>query len=171
MLSSPFQQPSPRQNVLLSQIQDVQRCGDERQLALLLGQWVHRFGIDSLPVTHGSCSEAITDALDQLLLVLAERVLLLHEALGVLRPLAAHEQGGRRAAARRRAVACARSLWGTGPGACPAPGPAGAASRRGRRRADYVHGLLAEACPRGAPADQRRRATRSRTPAVVNVTA
>jgi hypothetical protein len=66
VLSSPFQQPSPRQNVLASQIQDVQRCGDERQLALLLGQWVHRFGIDSLPVTHGSCSEAITESLDQL---------------------------------------------------------------------------------------------------------
>ena len=66
MLSSPFQQPSPRQNVLASQIQDVQRCGDERQLALLLGQWVHRFGIDSLPVTHGSSSEAITESLDQL---------------------------------------------------------------------------------------------------------
>ena len=66
MLSSPFQQPSPRQNVLASQIQDVQRCGDERQLALLLGQWVHRFGIDSLPVTHGSCPEAITESLDQL---------------------------------------------------------------------------------------------------------
>jgi hypothetical protein len=31
-----------------------------------LGQWVHRFGIDSLPVTHGSCSEAITESLDQL---------------------------------------------------------------------------------------------------------
>ena len=66
MLSSPFQQPSPRQNVLASQIQAVQRCGDERQLALLLGQWVHRFGIDSLPVTHGSSSEAITESLDQL---------------------------------------------------------------------------------------------------------
>ena len=66
MLSSPFQHPSPRQNVLASHIQDVQRCGDARQLALLLGQWVHRFGIDSLPVTHGSCSEAITESLDQL---------------------------------------------------------------------------------------------------------
>ena len=65
MLSSPFQQPSPRQNVLASQIQDVQRCGDERQLALLLGQWVHRFGIDSLPVTQASCAEAITESLDQ----------------------------------------------------------------------------------------------------------
>ena len=65
MLSSPFQQPSPRQNVLASQIQDVQRCGDERQLALLLGQWVHRFGIDSLPVTQASGAEAITESLDQ----------------------------------------------------------------------------------------------------------
>ena len=65
MLSFPFQQPSPRQNVLASQIQDVQRCGDERQLALLLGQWVHRFGIDSLPVTQASCAEAITESLDQ----------------------------------------------------------------------------------------------------------
>ena len=65
MLSSPFQQPSPRQNVLASQIQDVQLCGDERQLALLLGLWVHRFGIDSLPVTQASCPEGITESLDQ----------------------------------------------------------------------------------------------------------
>ena len=66
MLSSPFQQPSPRQNVLASQIQDAQHVGDERQLVLLMGQWVHRFGIDSLPVTHATSSEASAESFDQL---------------------------------------------------------------------------------------------------------
>ena len=66
MLSSPFQQPSPRQNVLASQIQDAQRCGDDRRLVLLLGQWVHRFGIDSLPVTNATVPEASGESLDQL---------------------------------------------------------------------------------------------------------
>ena len=66
MLSSPFQQPSPRQNVLASQIQDAQRCGDDRRLVLLLGQWVHRFGIDSLPVTNATAPEAFAESVDQL---------------------------------------------------------------------------------------------------------
>tara|TARA_B100001564_G_scaffold221960_1_gene187072 strand:- start:175 stop:771 length:597 start_codon:yes stop_codon:yes gene_type:complete len=66
VLSSPFQQPSPRQNVLASQIQDAQRCGDDRRLVLLLGQWVHRFGIDSLPVTNATVPEASGESLDQL---------------------------------------------------------------------------------------------------------
>jgi hypothetical protein len=66
VLSSPFQQPSPRQNVLASQIQDAQHVGDERQLVLLMGQWVHRFGIDSLPVTHATSSEASVESFEQL---------------------------------------------------------------------------------------------------------
>ena len=66
MLTSPFQQPSPRQNVLASQIQDAQRCGDDRRLVLLLGQWVHRFGIDSLPVTNATAPEAFAESVDQL---------------------------------------------------------------------------------------------------------
>ena len=66
MLSSPFQQPSPRQNVLASQIQDAQHVGDERLLVLLMGQWVHRFGIDSLPVTHATLSEASVESFEQL---------------------------------------------------------------------------------------------------------
>ena len=66
MLSSPFQQPSPRQNVLASQIQDAQHVGDERLLVLLMGQWVHRFGIDSLPVTHATSSEASVESFEQL---------------------------------------------------------------------------------------------------------
>ena len=66
MLSSPFQQPSPRQNVLASQIQDAQHVGDERQLVLLMGRWVHRFGIDSLPVTHATSSEASVESFEQL---------------------------------------------------------------------------------------------------------
>ena len=66
MLSSPFQQPSPLQNVLASQIQDAQHVGDERLLVLLMGQWVHRFGIDSLPVTHATSSEASVESFEQL---------------------------------------------------------------------------------------------------------
>ena len=66
MLSSPFQQPSPRQNVLASKIQDAQHVGDERLLVLLMGQWVHRFGIDSLPVTHATSSEASVESFEQL---------------------------------------------------------------------------------------------------------
>jgi|TARA_A200000159_G_scaffold44917_1_gene41151 hypothetical protein len=66
VLSSPFQQPSPRQNVLASQIQDAQHVGDERLLVLLMGQWVHRFGIDSLPVTHATSSEASVESFEQL---------------------------------------------------------------------------------------------------------
>ena len=66
MFSSPFQQPSPRQNVLASQIQDAQRLGNERQLVLLSGQWVHRFGIDSLPVIDAASPEAEAESFDQL---------------------------------------------------------------------------------------------------------
>ena len=66
MFSSPFQQPSPRQNVLASQIQDAQRLGNERQLVLLSGQWVHRFGIDSLPVIAAASPDAEAESFDQL---------------------------------------------------------------------------------------------------------
>ena len=66
MFSSPFQQPSPRQNVLASQIQDAQRLGNERQLVLLSGQWVHRFGIDSLPVIDAASPEAEAESFDSL---------------------------------------------------------------------------------------------------------
>ena len=66
MFSSPFQQPSPRQNVLASQIQDAQRLGNERQLVLLSGQWVHRFGIDSLPVIDAASPEAEAESFDPL---------------------------------------------------------------------------------------------------------
>ncbi len=65
MFSSPFQQPSPRQNVLASQIQDAQRLGNERQLVLLSGQWVHRFGLDSLPVIDTASPEAEAEPFDQ----------------------------------------------------------------------------------------------------------
>ena len=66
MFSSPFQQPSPRQNVLASQILDAQRSGNKRQLVLLSGQWVHRFGIDSLPVIDAASPEAEAESFDQL---------------------------------------------------------------------------------------------------------
>jgi hypothetical protein len=66
VFSSPFQQPSPRQNVLASQIQDAQRLGNERQLVLLSGQWVHRFGIDSLPIIDAASPEAEAESFNQL---------------------------------------------------------------------------------------------------------
>jgi hypothetical protein len=66
VFSSPFQQPSPRQNVLASQIQDAQRLGNERRLVLLSGQWVHRFGIDSLPVIDAASPEVEAESFDQL---------------------------------------------------------------------------------------------------------
>ena len=49
MHTSPFQPPSPRQNVLAAQIQAAQAAGDERRLLLLRSQWVHRFGVEALP--------------------------------------------------------------------------------------------------------------------------
>ena len=50
MLASPFQQPSPRQNLLAGQIHEATGRGDEHQLLLLQTQWVHRFGVETLPV-------------------------------------------------------------------------------------------------------------------------
>ncbi|MBA4736220.1 MAG: hypothetical protein H2063_03330 [Synechococcus sp.] len=46
MLSSPFQQPSPRQNALALQIQEARTSGNEPLLAGLISQWVHRYGFD-----------------------------------------------------------------------------------------------------------------------------
>ena len=44
MLSSPFQQPSRRQNALALQIQDARSAGEEALLSRLISQWVHRYG-------------------------------------------------------------------------------------------------------------------------------
>ena len=46
MLSSPFQQLSPRQNALALQIQEARTSGDEALLAGLISQWVHRYGFE-----------------------------------------------------------------------------------------------------------------------------
>ena len=46
MLSSPFQQPSRRQNALALQIQEARTSGKEALLAGLISQWVHRYGFD-----------------------------------------------------------------------------------------------------------------------------
>tara|TARA_A200000113_G_scaffold199916_2_gene192810 strand:- start:380 stop:856 length:477 start_codon:yes stop_codon:yes gene_type:complete len=46
VLSSPFQQPSPRQNALALQIQEARTSGNEPLLAGLISQWVHRYGFD-----------------------------------------------------------------------------------------------------------------------------
>ena len=47
MLSSPFQQPSRRQNALALQIQEARATGDEALLSRLISQWVHRYGFDA----------------------------------------------------------------------------------------------------------------------------
>ena len=50
MLTSPFQQPSTRQKLLAGQIHEATGRGDEHRLLLLQTQWVHRFGVETLPV-------------------------------------------------------------------------------------------------------------------------
>ena len=71
MLSSPFQQPSPRQNALALQIQEARISGDEALLACLICQWVHRYGFDgaaeldlSLPEPAASNREFSPTAVD-----------------------------------------------------------------------------------------------------------
>ena len=51
MYTSPFQPPSPRQDVLAAQIEAARAADDGRRLLLLRSQWVHRFGVDTLPET------------------------------------------------------------------------------------------------------------------------
>ena len=46
MLSSPFQQPSRRQNALALQIQEARSAGEEALLSRLISQWVHRYGFE-----------------------------------------------------------------------------------------------------------------------------
>ena len=57
MLSSPFQQPSPRQNALAQQIQEARTSGDQALLAGLISQWVHRYGFDGAAVLDLSMPE------------------------------------------------------------------------------------------------------------------
>ena len=47
MLSSPFQQPSRRQNALALQIKEARTTSDEVLLLRLISQWVHRYGFNS----------------------------------------------------------------------------------------------------------------------------
>ena len=49
MLSSPFQQPSRRQNALALQIQEARTTADDALLVRLIGQWVHRYGFEGAP--------------------------------------------------------------------------------------------------------------------------
>ena len=46
MLSSPFQQPSRRQNSLALQIQQAREASDDALLSRLISQWVHRYGFN-----------------------------------------------------------------------------------------------------------------------------
>ena len=49
MLTSPFQPPSQRQTILAGQLNAAHAADDQKRLLLLRSQWVHRFGVDSLP--------------------------------------------------------------------------------------------------------------------------
>ena len=49
MLTSPFQSPSQRQTLLAGQMKAAHAADDQSRLLLLRSQWVHRFGVDSLP--------------------------------------------------------------------------------------------------------------------------
>ena len=60
MPSSPFQQPSARQHALSRQILDAEERGDVRRLSLLQGQWVHRFGVATLPVSSASAPVSVS---------------------------------------------------------------------------------------------------------------
>ena len=71
MPSSPFQQPSPRQNALALQIQEARIAGNDALLAGLISQWVHRYGFSgaaeldlSLPEPAASNREFSPKAVD-----------------------------------------------------------------------------------------------------------
>ena len=49
MTQSPYQHQDPRRIDLQRLIDEAQRDGDAQRLARLELQWVHRFGVDSLP--------------------------------------------------------------------------------------------------------------------------
>ena len=49
MLDSPFRQPHQRQDTLKRLLASCRDRGDHRAAALLELQWVHRYGVDSLP--------------------------------------------------------------------------------------------------------------------------
>ena len=49
MLTSPFQPPSQRQTILAGQMNAAHAADDQKRLLLLRSQWVHRFGVDTLP--------------------------------------------------------------------------------------------------------------------------
>ena len=60
MLTSPFQPPSQRQNVLAGQLNAAHAADDQKRLLLLRSQWVHRFGVDTLP--EFSCVDPVEEA-------------------------------------------------------------------------------------------------------------
>lgn len=49
MLDSPFRQPHQRQDTLKRLLASCRDRGDHRAASLLELQWVHRYGVDSLP--------------------------------------------------------------------------------------------------------------------------
>jgi len=60
---SPYQHQDPRRIDLQRQLDQAQRDGDPQRLARLELQWVHRFGVDSLP--QSTKFEGIDEAADQ----------------------------------------------------------------------------------------------------------
>ena len=66
MLTSPFQSPFQRQTLLAGQMKSAHAADDQSRLLLLRSQWVHRFGVDSLPeFSHDDSVEEAEPVLDQ----------------------------------------------------------------------------------------------------------
>lgn len=66
MLTSPFQSPFQRQTLLAGQMKSAHAADDQSRLLLLRSQWVHRFGVDSLPeFSHVDSVEEAEPVLDQ----------------------------------------------------------------------------------------------------------
>ena len=63
MTQSPYQHQDPRRIDLQRQLDQAQRDGDPQRLARLELQWVHRFGVDSLP--QSTKLKGIDDVADQ----------------------------------------------------------------------------------------------------------
>ena len=61
---SPFQKPSARRDALALQIQSAGGANDSRLLSLLQAQWVHRYGVASLPIPATAPATAVDQAMD-----------------------------------------------------------------------------------------------------------
>lgn len=64
MTFSPYQPQDPRQRVLQRQIEQSRQDGDHERLRRLELQWVHRFGVTSLPRAEQPAPDVVEDHLE-----------------------------------------------------------------------------------------------------------